>query len=158
MAQAVYAVGSGADVALAAATAKSVLGVRAGASFALNLTQAGIAFDASGAAAPTNEPVLIELCMATFATNAPGTASTSETIQQWSGRIMASGCTAASDWTSEPTVLTVLDEFLVHQQQGIKEPFALGLEPDCGLNEGFVLRVTSPDIVRCRPSFRFTRN
>jgi len=46
----------------------------------------------------------------------------------------------------------------VHSQQGIKEPFGLGLEADCGLNEGFVLRITAPDVVRCRPSFRFTRN
>jgi len=158
MAQAIYTVGAGADVALAAATAKSVLGVRAGASFGLQLTQAGIAFDASGASAPTNEPVLIELCIATFASNAPGTASTTETVQQWSGRAMASGCTAASDWSSEPTVLTVIDEFLIHSQQGIKEPYSLGLEPDCDLNNGFVLRVTAPDVVRCRPSFRFARN
>jgi hypothetical protein len=96
--------------------------------------------------------------VATFATNAPGTASTSETIQQWAGRIMAHGCTAASDWTTEPTALTVMDEFLIHPQTGIKEPFSLGLELDCGLNEGFVLRITAPDVVRCRPSFRWTRN
>jgi len=158
MGQAIYAVNVGADVALGAAVTKSVLGVRAGAAFGLNLTQVGIAFDASGAAAPTNEPVLIELCYATFATNAPGTNSTSETIVQWAGRTMASGCTAASNWTSEPTVLTVLDEFLIHNQQGLKEPFALGLEPDTDLNHGFVLRILSPVDVNCRPSFRFARN
>lgn len=157
MALASYTVGVGADVALVAATAKSVLGVRAGSTFGLSLIQAGVAFDASGASAPTNEPVLIELCTATFATNPPGTNSTTETVRQWSGRVMASGCTAASDWSAEPTVLDVIDEFLIHSQQGIKEPFPLGLEPDCDLNNGFVLRVTAPDIVRCRPSFRFVR-
>lgn len=156
--RAVYAVGAGADIALTATVAQSVLGVRAGASFGLDLLQAGIAFDASGASAPTNEPVLIELCTCTFATNAPGTASTTEVPVQWAGRVMAHGCTAASAWTSEPTVITVLDEFLVHNQQGIKEPFPLALEPDCDLNQGFVLRVTSPNAVNCRAAFRFARN
>lgn len=156
--RAVYAVGVGADVALAAATAKSVLGVRAASTFALDLLLASISFDASGANAPTNEPILVELCTATFATNAPGTNSTSETPVQWAGRVMAHGCTAASNWTAEPTVLAVLDEFLIHGQQGLKETFALGQEPDCDLNNGFVLRVTSPAVVNCRPMFRFARN
>lgn len=155
--RATYAVTVGADVALAAATAKSVLGVRAGSTFGLELAVASIAFDASGASAPTNEPILIELCVATFATNAPGTNSASETIVQWSGRVMASGCTAASAWSAEPTVLTVIDEFLIHPQTGIKEPYGLGAEPECDLNQGFVWRVTSPAVVNCRPAFRFTK-
>lgn len=154
-----YALTVGADVTLSAATPKSVLGIRAGASFGLDLLMASIAFDASGAAAPTNEPVLIELCTCTFATNStPGTNNTTETPVQWCGRLMTHGCTAMSDWSAEPTVLTVIDEFLIHNQQGIKEPLPLGGEPDCALNEGFVLRVTAPVGVNCRPAFRFARN
>jgi len=156
--RAIYALTVGADVPLAAATPKSVIGIRAGAAFGLDLLMASIAFDASGASAPTNEPVLIELCTCTFATNAPGTNSTSETPVQWAGRVMAHGCTAASNWTAEPTAITIIDEFLIHNQQGIKEPLPLGGEPDCALNEGFVLRVTAPDVVNCRPAFRFSRN
>jgi hypothetical protein len=123
------------------------------------LLQASIAFGASGSAAPTNTPVRVELCTCTFATNGTaGTNNTSETPVQWAGRVMASGCTAMSAWTSEPTALTVIDEFLIHPQQGVKEPFALGAEADCDLNNGFVLRVTAVDAVTCRPGFRFARN
>lgn len=153
-----YAVRVGADVALAAATPKSVLGIRAGASFGLELLMASIAFDASGSAAPTNEPILVELCTCTFATNAPGTNSTTETPDQWGGRLLTHGMTAASNWTAEPTALTPIDEFLIHGQQGMKEFFPLGQEPDTALNDAFVLRVTSPAIVNCRPAFRVARN
>ena len=153
-----YSVLSTADVALTATVAKSVLGVRAGASFGLDLLMASVAFDQSGASAPTNEPILVELCYATFATNPPGTNSTSRTPAQLAGRVMAHGCTAASNWTAEPTALTVLDEFLIHPQQGIKEPLALGQEWDTALNEGFVMRITAPNAVNARAGFRFARN
>lgn len=154
-----YAVTVESNVNLTAAVAKSVLGIRAGASFGLDLLMASIAFNASGSSAPTNEPVLIQLCTCTFATNStPGTNNTTEAPVQWAGRVMAHGCTAMSDWTAEPTALTIIDEFLIHNQQGIKEPLPLGGEPDADLNQGFVLRVTSPNNVACRPAFRFARN
>jgi hypothetical protein len=154
-----YGVAAGADVALVAATAKSVLGIRAGATFGLDLAMWSIAFDASGASAPTNEPILVELCRCTFATNStPGTNNTTETPEQLMGRVMAHGMTAMSAWTAEPTVLTVLDEFLIHGQQGVKEFSGLGQEFDTDLNHGFVLRVTSPAVVNCRPALRVYRN
>jgi hypothetical protein len=158
MARSIYVVQAGADVALVAATPKSVLGCRGGAAFALELLQLSVAFDQSGASAPTNEPILVELCYATFATNAPGTNSTSETPLQWSGRVTTHGTTNASNWTTEPTVLTVLDEFLVHPQAGFKEYLPLGDMPDTALNEGFAMRITAPNAVNCRPGFRFARN
>lgn len=157
MAAPIYTVAAGADVALVATTAKSVLGWRAGASFALMLKMISITFDQSGSAAPTNEPVLVELCTCTFATNAPGTNSTSETPAQWNGRVLTHGTTAASNWTAEPTVLTVEDEWLIHPQSGMKEYYPLGDEPDTALNEGFVLRVTAPNAVNCRPAMRAIR-
>lgn len=153
----IYTVAAGADVALVATTAKSVLGARAGASFALLLKQISIAFDQSGSSAPTNEPVLIELCYATFATNAPGTNSTSETPLQMSGRVLTHGTTCASNWTAEPTVLSVLDEFLCHPQSGFKEVMPLSDEYDTALNEGFVIRCTAPNAVNCRPGMKFSR-
>jgi hypothetical protein len=153
----IYAVAAGADVALTAATAKSVLGAKAHANSGLILKMISIAFDQSGSSAPTNEPITVELCYATFATQSPGTASTSETPIQWSGRVMTVGFTAASAWTSEPTALTVLDEFLVHPQSGFKEYYPLGDEPECTLAEGFVLRVTAPNAVNCRPAMRVSR-
>jgi hypothetical protein len=157
MAAPIYTVAAGADVALVAATPKSVLGVKAGSSFGILLKLVSFAFDQSGSSAPTNEPVLIELCYATFATNAPGTNSTTETPAQWSGRVTAHGTTCASAWTTEPTALTVLDEFLLHPQSGTREHFPLGDEPDTALGEGFVLRMTAPNAVNVRPAFRFSR-
>lgn len=158
--RALYKVDSGADVALTAATARSVLGIRGGSAFGLDLAMWSVSFDASGSSAPTNEPVLCELCYCTFATNAPGTNSTTETPLQLAGRVMTHGMTAASAWTAgnEPTVLSVLDEYLCHAQTGFKEFMGLGQEFDTALNEGFVIRVTSPAAVNCRPTLRVYRN
>lgn len=154
----IYSVTVGADVALSAATAKTVLGWRAGSAFGLELMMASVAFDGNGSSAPTNEPILVELGTCTFGANAPGTNSTSETPTQWGGRVLTHGTTAGSNWTAEPTTITVIDEFLVHGQSGLKEFFPLGQEPDTALNEGFVLRITSPAAVNCRPAFRGARN
>jgi hypothetical protein len=154
MAAPIYQVGAGADVTLAAATVKSVLGIRAGAAFGIQLKAWGVSFDGVTAAA---EPVLVELCYATFATNPPATNSTTETPVQASGRVLTHGMTAASNWTSEPTVLTVLDELRVHPQTGYKELVPLGDEPDTALNQGFVLRCTAAAGVDVRPMLRVSR-
>jgi hypothetical protein len=157
--RALYKVDSGADIALTAATAKSVLGIRAGSAFGLDLAMWGMSFDASGSSAPTNEPILCELCYCTFATNGTaGTNNTSETPIQLAGRVMTHGMSGYSAWTSEPTALTVLDEYLCHGQQGFKEFMGLGQEFDTALNEGFVIRVTAPNAVNCRPTLRVYRN
>lgn len=154
MARAVYRAHAGADVALVAATAKSVLGIRGGTAFALVLRRVAVYFD--GIAAGT-EPVLVEWCYATFATNAPGTSSTTETPVQTGGRVLAHGMTAASNWTAEPTVLTVLEEELVHPQMGKAEWLPPGDEFDTALNEGFVIRCTAPNAVNVRPSITVER-
>jgi hypothetical protein len=154
MARSEYRSITGADVALAAATAKTILGIKAGASFGCILRKAGFYFDGIAAAA---EPVLVELCYATFATNAPGTNSTSVTPAQTGGRVLAHGFTAARAWSAEPTVLTVLDEMLVHPQMGVKEWFPPGSEYDSALGEGFALRATAPAIVNIRGVFLHER-
>lgn len=155
----IYGVRVGADVALVADTAKTILAIRAGASFALELLMFSLSLRGVGASAPTNEPVLIELCTCTFATNStPGTNNTSETPDQIAGRVLAHGMTAFSASTAEPTVISPIDEFTLHGQQTIKEWFPLGGEPDCALNEGFLLRVTAPNAVDCRATMRVARN
>lgn len=149
----------GADISLVADTAKTVLAIRAGTAFALELLGYSVSLRDTGASAPTNEPVLVELCTCTFATNStPGTGNTTETPVQVSGRVMAHGMTAFSASTSEPTVITPFDEFTLHGQQTIKEWFPLGCEADCALNEGYVIRMTSPYAVDCRATFRVARN
>lgn len=150
-----YSVNTTAAVALVAATAKTVLGVRTGATFGIDLRGFSVGFDGVTASAV---PVLIELCHATFNTNPPGTNSTSRTIVQNAGRVMASGMTAASNWTAEPTTLTVVREFLLTPNGGL---VIVELAPDKGydggLSEGFALRLTAPAAVNVRASLDFER-
>ena len=79
MADALYSVGTSAAVALAAATAKTILGVKSHANHGLSLVKVELAFDGATAAAV---PVLVEVCYCTWATNSPGTNSTSRTTAQ----------------------------------------------------------------------------
>jgi len=153
-------VGVGADVSLTANTTKSILGVKSGAAFGLKLKKISLGARGSGSTAPTAVPLLVEVCYATFATNGPGTNSTSETPAQTYGRVIAHGVTAASEWSAEPTVLTVLDEYALHVQQMMKEGLPFSEEYDCAVAEGFVLRVTNPTgnpTVVMRPMFHWER-
>ena len=158
MAKAGYEIMTGAEVALSAATTKTVLGVRAGSAFALDLLKVQVHGLASGSSAPGFEPVLFEVCTATFATNAPGTNSTTVTPAQKYGRVLTHGMTAARNWTSEPTVLTVIDEFLFHPQTGFKEWTPFGATPDTALNEGFVLRLNSDNALSVRAGMLVERS
>lgn len=142
-------------VALAAATAKTVLGVKGHANSGLLLTSVWVGFDGVTASAV---PVLVELCAATFATNVPGTNSTSATPRQRSGRVLTAGFTAGRNWTAEPTVLVALKETLLTPNGGlVVYDFPLGTEPDTALGEGFALRLTAPAIVNVRASMTVAR-
>lgn len=142
-------------VALVAATAKSILGVRAGTQFGIDLKHYSVSFDGVTA---TAVPVLIEVCYATFATNAPGTASTATTIDQRYGRTQASGASTARNWTTEPTVLTGLGEILLDPNKGlVMYDWPLAESPDTDLNHGFVLRCNAPAAVNVRAAIRFER-
>lgn len=150
----IYTVVTGGAIALAAATAKTILAVKAHANSGLQVTEANVYFDGASSSAV---PVLVELCYCTWATNGPGTNSTSVTPAQWSGRVLAAGFTAGKTWTAEPTVLTVIEEMLIHPQAGIKYQIPLSGEPDCALGAGFALRVTAPAIVNVRGTLRVQR-
>ena len=125
---------------LAASTAKSILGVQGNAAFGIDLRKIAVSFQGITA---TDNPVLIELCAATFATNPPGTNSTSATALQSYGRVTASGVTAGYNWTTEPTVLTVLKSYLLTPNGGLLiEEFAPDHGFDSAVSQGFVIRVT----------------
>lgn len=141
MAKAGYSVVTGGAVALSANATKSVFGVLSNAAFGLDLKKIRYGFDGVTA---SFAPILVELCVATFATNPPGTNSTSLTPQQIYGRTIAHGITAAKNWTAEPTVLTVIEEELLTPNGGtIWYDFPLGDTPDCAVSNGFVLRMTT---------------
>lgn len=156
MAKAGYSVITTADVALVATTAKTVLGVKAGAAFGVDLIAIELAFDGVTA---TDKGVLAELCYNTWATNAPGTNSTSRTPAQLYGRVLAHGVTAASAWTAEPTALTVLEEFRLSPIGGQDIIYLpLGQSYDCAFGEGFSLRLTAPtSAVNARATFKWER-
>lgn len=157
MAKAGYAASTGAAVALTAATAKSILGIKSHANFGLDLKKYRIGFDGISASAV---PVLVELCYATFATNSPGTNSTSVTPVQIYGRAITVGATAARTWTAsnEPTVLTVIEEHLLTPNGGLEVyDFPLGDTPDSAVSEGFVIRLNAPAAVNARATMVFER-
>lgn len=142
-------------VALAAATAKSVIGVKGNAAFGVDLLGFKLGFDGVTSSAV---PVLIEVCYATFATNSPGTNSTSNTIRTNYGRSVASGVTGAKNWSAEPTVLTAIEEFLLTPNGGlVLVNLPRDRTPDSAFGEGFVLRCTAPAIVNLRASLDFER-
>lgn len=146
MAKAGYSIVTGGAVALSAAATRSIIGVRAGAAFGVDLTKIRYGFDGITA---THPPILVELCYATFAANNPaagGAVNTVLTPQQVYGRAVAHGVTAAKAWTSgnEPTVLTVIDEEYLTPNGGVLwYDFPLGTSPDCDPSHGFVLRMTT---------------
>jgi hypothetical protein len=151
-----YSCSTEAAVALTAATAKSVVGVRAHANSGIMVCGFTISFADTNAA---EVPALVELMYATFATNAPGTNSTSTTPRQIFGRSLAAGFTSARNWTAEPTVLTqAFNEFVLTPNGGtFVYNFPLGTEPDSALSEGFVLRVTAPSATDCRAGLIVSR-
>lgn len=155
MAKAGYTAPTGTAVALSAATAKSVLGVSAPAQFGVDLKKLRVGFDGVTASAV---PVLVELCQATFATNGPGTNSTSVTVQQVYGRSITAGFTAARNWTSEPTVLTAIDNWTLTPNGGLViYDFPLGDTPDSAVSNGFVIRCTAPAAVNVQATLWFER-
>ena len=150
-----YSVQTEGAVALTAATAKTIIGAKAHANSGLQLKGFMVAFDGVTASAV---PVLVEVMYSTWATNPPGTNSTSTTPRQSYGRVLAAGFTSGKTWTAEPTVLTPIEEFLLAADKGlIAYQWPLGQEPDCALAEGFVIRCNAPAAVNVRATMLLER-
>jgi hypothetical protein len=156
MARSLYSCQTEGAVALAAATAKTVIGVKAHANSGLELLKMRLSFDGVTASAV---PVLVEVMYSTWATNSPGTNSTSTTPRQVAGRVLTAGFTSGKTWTTEPTALTVIEEFLITPYAGtVLYDWPLGDAPDCALAEGFVVRLTAPAVVNARSVLWVARN
>jgi hypothetical protein len=155
MSKAGYSAPSGAAVALVAATAKTVIGVVAPAQFGVDFLGYEIALDG---ATSTAIPPTVEICYCTFATNPPGTSSTTITPQQIYGRAITAGFTAAYNWTAEPTVLTPIATFTEPAFNGLLvQRFAIGQTPDSAVSNGFAIRITAAAAVNVRPTVYFER-
>lgn len=71
---------------------------------------------------------------------------------------LTAGFTAGKNWTAEPTVLTVLDEWLLTPNGGLAlVDIPLGNEYDSALAEGFVIRCTAPATVNVRATMDVSR-
>jgi hypothetical protein len=156
MAKAGYTCATLAAVALAAATAKTVLCVIAPAQFGIDLKKLKVGFDGVTASAI---PVLCELMTSTLATNStPNTNNTTSPPVQVYGRSITAGFTGFYGSTSEPTVLTAFDSFLLTPNGGaLFYDIPLGDTPDTAVSNGIVLRCTAPAIVNVRASMWFER-
>jgi len=153
MAAAGYVVSSGTSaIALAAATAKTIVNVIPSAGRTATVTELSVSFDGVTASAV---PVLVELCQSTQAT--AGT-STAGTLTQVRGRATTVGATAGVNYTVEPTVLTATRQWLVTPNGGLWTiQFPLGREPEADATtvKGLALRVTAPAIVNVRGYVEF---
>lgn len=135
--------------------AKSMLGAKAHANSGLQVVGFRLAYDGVTASAV---PASVELCYCTWATNGPGTNSTSTTPRQRFGRVLTAGFTSATLWTAEPTTVTALQEWYLTPNGGLLiYDFPLGTEPDCALAEGFVLRINTTATVNARGTLSVTR-
>ncbi len=140
-----YVVETTADVALTAATAKTVLSVVAASSKIFRVTEFGVSFDGVSA---TAEPVTVELM---YSTQAGAGTSTSQTPVQIYGSTRTVEGTGARNFSAEPTALTTWKRWLVHPQTGIELQFPLGREPEQTVTaDGVVLRCTAPATVNCQ--------
>lgn len=158
MAKSGYVATTSTAISLSANTPRSVLGVKSGATTAnhgVDLKKIRVSFAGTSA---SDEPVVVDLCACTFATNGPGTNSDSVTVRQAYGRLAATGFSAAEAWDGEPTVLTVLETFMLTPNGGtLFYDWPLGESPDSALGEGFVLRCEADDAVDLHASMWFER-
>lgn len=145
-----YTVESNGDIALAAATAKTILSVINATNSLIRLVEFAVSFDGVSA---TAEPVTVELCSSTQAT--AGT-STAHTIAQCRGSTRTVQATGARNYTAEPTALTVLKRWLVHPQTGLMVQFPLGREPEQVVTaDALCLRCTAPAAVNVQGYMEF---
>lgn len=138
------------SVALVAATIKTVVGVKAATNVCLELLEAKATFDG---ATSSNAPAVVDFSRCTFATNSPGTNSTAYVPSATAGyrdpgRAETLQATAAVNWTTEPTVLSVQDPGDIGQFNGVYQyilPFNSPMIIVGG--KGFVIAITSPNNV-----------
>ncbi len=146
-----YVINSLAAHALAAATAETMANIINAANSLVRLTEFGVSFDGVDAAAV---PVLVELGSSTQA--GAGTA-TARTPLQVRGAPRTVQATAAVVYTVEPTVITVLKEWLVRPDGGLLVmQFPLGREPEQTVTaDGLLLRATAPAVANARCTMEF---
>jgi hypothetical protein len=130
-------------VAMTAATLQTVLGIKCPSNICETVTNLDCGFDGTDS---TKGPAIIQVCSCTWATNGPGTNSTSVTPALYgSGRPETLQLTAGKHWTSQPTVLTVIREFNIPTYMGSGLiPLPLTFSIVAGGGNGCAINATTP--------------
>lgn len=150
MSKAGYSAEVGAAVALAAATAKTVLSVIAPAQFGVDLLKYRIGFDGVTASAI---PVVVELV--TWTTDGTGTGGA---VNQVYGRSITAGFTTKYNYTVEPTTATLIDRFTLTPNGGLViYDFPAGTTPDTAVSNLIGIRCTAPAVVNVNATMWFER-
>lgn len=141
-----YTIETTGDVALSAATAKTVLSYIAASNAPFVLNEFAVSFDGTSASA---EPCTVELCYSTQA--GAGSGSSAVTPNQTGGTARTVQGAGARNYSGEPTTLTTWKRWLVHPQTGIMIQFPMGREPEETVTaDALLLRVTAPATVNCQ--------
>jgi hypothetical protein len=133
-----------AEVALAAATAKTVLRVKAATNQRARLKRWGVFFDGTSV---TAEPVQVRLLRQT--TDGTGTANTGRVVSP-GGAAEAVQTAAIDSCTAEPTAGDVLDAVEVHPQAGYEVIFPMDQEVDIPGGGRVGIECTAPAGVNVR--------
>lgn len=134
------------EVALVAATAKTILQVVAPTNQRLLVNRYGIFFDG---VSTTAEPVQVRILRQTTA----GTSSANTPVKRNNSDAETLQVTARDTFTVEPTNSDVYDVFEVHPQQGIDVILPLGQEIPVKGGDRLGIECTAPAIVNVRCKF-----
>lgn len=137
----------GTEVALVAATAKTVIRVTAAANRPIKILGWGIYFDGVTAAAA---PVQVAARKSTTA--GTGTAVTIRKLNETAGTIQTA---STKNFSAEPTNGDVLDVIEVHPTQGYEVKYPVGQEPIISGGLRFGIKATAPAGVNCEAKIIF---
>lgn len=143
----IIGVANTAEVALAAATAKTIVQIVAASNDNVLVKEWGVYFDG---VAPTAEPVQVRLLRQTTA----GTMSALTPVQR-KGPAVTLQTTAQHTATVEPTAGNVMAVREVHPQAGYQEKFAPGEEIEVTNGGRIAIECTAPAIVNVRAEIVF---
>lgn len=126
-----------AEIALTAATARTVLQLIAASNHPVRILGVGVFFDGTSV---TAEPAIVDLLRQTTA----GTMSSLTLVKRDPGRSETLQTTGQHTATAEPTAGDIIDSWQVHPQQGYEVFYPLGQEPIIGGSGRVGIRVTAP--------------
>lgn len=150
--RATYSIATSAAAAYGVAASRTLLAVKGGAAFGVELLEWSVSFDGTSAA---GIPCLVELC---YLTAAGAGTPVAVTPVQTGGRTIAHGATVGQNYSAEPTTLTVIKSMLLTPNGGTwAEQLPPDARPDSAINEGFAIRLSTPAAVNARGTLDWAR-